>query len=161
MPPEQLPLRDIHLPGADSWFSDLIAWWPPAIGWWLLLAGVIFGIWLIKHWLSPSPVKSARRLLKDMTQHSQLTPEQKLNALAILTRRVAMATDGRQHTAALTGSAWLEYLDRTGKTTAFSSGIGRFLGDAHYQPAGISAAELKQLVDLCETWLNLQSKRKP
>ena len=27
----QIPLRDIHLPGA-------VAWWPPAPGWWVLLA---------------------------------------------------------------------------------------------------------------------------
>ncbi|MBV1912177.1 MAG: DUF4381 domain-containing protein, partial [Cycloclasticus sp.] len=38
---EELPLRDIHLP-------DAITWWPPAIGWWLLLAVIIvaaFGCW--------------------------------------------------------------------------------------------------------------------
>ena len=33
----QLPLRDIHLPGA-------IGWWPPALGWWLLAALVLAGI---------------------------------------------------------------------------------------------------------------------
>lgn len=160
MPTEQLALRDIHLPGADSWFPGLIAWWPPAIGWWLLLALLIFTGWLVKRLLNPSPAKSARRLLHGIRKQSQATPEQKLNDLAVLIRRVAMTTGGRERTAALTGPAWLEYLDRTGKTTAFSSGIGRFLGNAHYQPAGINETELNQLIELCETWLKAQTKRK-
>lgn len=160
MPPEQLPLKDIHLPGADSWFPGLIAWWPPAIGWWLLLALLIFSGWLAKRLLRPNSARSARRLLQNIHKHSQATPEEKLNELAVLIRRVAMTTGGRERTAGLIGPAWLEYLDRTGKTTAFSSGIGRFLGNAHYQPTGISETELNQLIDLCETWLKAQTKRK-
>ncbi|WP_152413228.1 DUF4381 family protein, partial [Xanthomonas graminis] len=44
MTPQQLPLRDVHLPPAP-------AWWPPAPGWLLLGAavllalGIAFGLW--------------------------------------------------------------------------------------------------------------------
>ena len=40
MDPDQLPLRDLHLP-------DPVGWWPPAPGWWLLLATLaMLLIWL-------------------------------------------------------------------------------------------------------------------
>jgi len=34
----ELPLKDIHLP-------DAITWWPLAIGWWLLIVMVIAAIY--------------------------------------------------------------------------------------------------------------------
>ena len=43
MDPEQLPLRDLHLP-------DAIGWWPLATGWWILL-GLAFAMLLVWTWL--------------------------------------------------------------------------------------------------------------
>ena len=44
MNPEELALRDIHLPAP-------VGWWPPAPGWWLL-AGLMLAviIWLFWRW---------------------------------------------------------------------------------------------------------------
>ena len=43
MDPEQIPLRDLHLP-------DAISWWPLAPGWWIVL-----GLALIANFLKWSP----------------------------------------------------------------------------------------------------------
>ena len=41
MGPDQLPLRDLHLP-------EPINWWPLAPGWWLVIALVLFALgWLL------------------------------------------------------------------------------------------------------------------
>jgi hypothetical protein len=37
MDPSQIPLRDIHLPGA-------VGWWPPAFGWWVVMAFMLAGL---------------------------------------------------------------------------------------------------------------------
>ena len=37
MDPEQIPLRDLHLPEA-------IGWWPLAPGWWILIAIALVGL---------------------------------------------------------------------------------------------------------------------
>lgn len=42
-PPDDLPLRDIHLPPAPPW-------WPPAPGWWVLFFSVCVAI-LLAYWL--------------------------------------------------------------------------------------------------------------
>ncbi|MGH8222486.1 MAG: DUF4381 family protein, partial [Woeseiaceae bacterium] len=40
MDPQQIPLRDLHLPEA-------VGWWPPAPGWWLLIALAVAALlWL-------------------------------------------------------------------------------------------------------------------
>lgn len=63
MPPPELPLRDIHLPEA-------VSWWPPAIGWWLLallMAGVVFyALWFYKRQMKPKRiVRTAKNLLME------------------------------------------------------------------------------------------------
>ena len=37
MDPEQIPLRDLHLP-------EPVGWWPLAWGWWILIALALAGI---------------------------------------------------------------------------------------------------------------------
>ena len=42
MNPEEIPLRDLHLP-------EMTGWWPLALGWWFLIAlagcGLLYLLW--------------------------------------------------------------------------------------------------------------------
>lgn len=157
MGPAQLPLRDIHLPEA-------ISWWPPALGWWLLAVLLPVGIYLIyrlvKRIIRKTAVKTAKKLLLHIKQDKQLDNKQKLNELSMLIRRVAISTSARDECAGLTGQAWLEYLDRSVKGTPFTQGVGRQLTDAPYRQNMPTAHEIGELAALCETWLKAQTKRK-
>jgi cbb3-type cytochrome oxidase subunit 3 len=157
MEPEKLPLRDIHLPEA-------ISWWPPALGWWLLaifiplLLGLLY--WLYKRFTRKTAIKAAKKMLVQIKQDPQLDNSQKLKDLSALLRRTAISTTARNECAGLTGQQWLEYLDRSVKDSPFTDGIGRLLAHAPYQQYAPTEQEITQLTSLCEDWLNAQSKRK-
>ena len=55
MDPEQIPLRDLHLPEA-------ISWWPLAPGWWFVIGIAVIGLgFLIRAWLRTRARGAARR----------------------------------------------------------------------------------------------------
>lgn len=155
MQPNQLPLKDIHLPEA-------IGWWPPAIGWWLLtllgLLSIVFLYWLYKRLMRQTALKTAKKILLRIKQDSKQTNLQKLCELSVLLRRVAISVSARTAVAGLTGRAWLAYLDRSVKDSPFSEGIGRYLADAPYQKTQPADTEISQLIALCEEWLKSQTK---
>jgi hypothetical protein len=153
----QLPLRDIHLPEA-------IGWWPPAPGWWLLAVSIplliAFGYWLYKKTTRKTAVKTAKKLLLQITQDKVCENYEKLKDISALIRRVAISTTIRTDCAGLTGQQWLEFLDRSMKETPFTEGVGRLLVNAPYQNKSPTDQEISQLTDLCEDWLNAQNKSK-
>jgi hypothetical protein len=157
MEPEKLPLRDIHLPEA-------ISWWPPALGWWLLaifiplLLGLLY--WLYKRFTRKTAIKAAKKMLLQIKQDPQLDNSQKVKNLSALIRRTAISTTSRNECAGLAGQQWLEYLDRSVKGSPFTDGIGRLLANAPYQKTALSESEITALTSLCEDWLNAQNKRK-
>ena len=162
MEPTQLPLRDIHPPPE-------ISWWPPALGWWLLAALIpaiiLFSLWLYKRLTRKTALKTGRKLLQEIKQDSRRDNNKKIKDISALIRRVAVTLDGRKACAGLTGNSWLEYLDRTLdaknlRSAPFVEGIGRLLSDLPYRKEQPGDAELNQLTDLCESWLNAQRKRK-
>ena len=150
---EELPLRDIHLP-------DAITWWPPAIGWWLLLAVIVvalFACWLLyKKITSKTAVKSATALLLSIKQAENKDPLETLKQLSACVRRVSISVNPRSEVASLTGEKWLKYLDQSVEGTPFSSGVGRYLSDALYRKNAPEELELGALVELCEHWLKGQ-----
>jgi cbb3-type cytochrome oxidase subunit 3 len=153
----QLPLRDIHLPEA-------IGWWPPALGWWLLAVmvplSIAFGYWLYKRITRKTAIKAAKILLLQIRQDKVHDNCQKLQDISALIRRTAISASGRNECAGLTGQQWLEYLDSPFKKKPFTEEFGRLLIDAPYQKAAPTKEEIVQLINLCENWLNAQSKRK-
>ena len=132
MDPEQIPLRDLHLPEA-------IGWWPLAPGWWILiglaLAGIVYLLrraWL--HWRANRPRRIALRELKKV----QLEFQRGVDAgslsrkLSQLLRRAMLAYAPRDEVAGLTGQDWLEWLDRGLEGQPFTSGAGRLIGTLPY-----------------------------
>lgn len=150
---EELPLRDIHLP-------DAITWWPPAIGWWLLLAVIIvaaFGCWLLyKKLTKKTAVKTATALLMSIKQAENTDELETLKQLSACVRRVSISVNSRSEVASLTGKEWLNYLDQSVEGTPFSTGVGQYFSDALYRKKAPGELEVGALIELCEHWLKGQ-----
>jgi hypothetical protein len=155
-----LPLRDIHLP-------DAISWWPPAPGWWILLGMLVVSavtVYLLRtFYLSRRVKRSALDELQSIRRQYEQTRNQKQLAeqLSILMRRASISFHPRSEAASLTGKNWLDYLDSTSKQPGFNQEAGQLLISAPYLPAdhttsNETAANAEVLVRLCENWLRAQ-----
>lgn len=143
-------LRDIHLPADPSW-------WPPAPGWWLIgvLLVVLLAILLRylgrrvrqQRWMRNVRNELARiaAVHAGQSNHAQLAGD-----LSALLRRASLLIEPRA--AALSGEAWLAFLDERVGGDAFSNGVGRVLLDAPFQRAPDIDAEA--LVALSARWLD-------
>lgn len=133
MGPDQLPLRDLHLP-------EPIGWWPLAPGWWLVIALVLVALgWLIlrawRKYQFHAPRRYAIRELaaveSDYLEHrNPVTLGQQLSELL---RRAMMAYAPRHEVAGLTGEAWLEWLDKDLPVPYFHTEGGKSLLQLPYR----------------------------
>ena len=148
MDPEQIPLRDLHLPEA-------IGWWPLAPGWWVLVALALAGLgYLVRLYLRRRSRAAARRhalarlneLTADFEQHRDAIAFS--SAVSRLLRRTMLAYAPRQEVAGLTGDAWLAWLDRDLDQPRFQSDAGRKLLELPYRAPDddVSAMELVDVV---------------
>lgn len=133
MDPQQIPLRDLHLPEA-------ISWWPLAPGWWVLIAVALLGLgFLLRQWLRARARGAARRyalqqlnvIADDFDEHRN--PVSFGASLSELLRRTMLAYAPRANVAGLTGEDWLHWLDRDLAQPVFANGPGRQLLDLPYR----------------------------
>lgn len=148
MDPQQLPLRDIHLPEA-------IAWWPLAPGWWLLIALLLVGcVLLLRGYLRSRARSTARRLALRRLDELMAEYESHRDAVAFmaavsaLLRRTMLAYAPRHEIAGLTGDEWLAWLDRDLDKPRFRTETGRKLLEMPYRRPddGVAAIELIDVV---------------
>jgi len=143
MQPEQLPLRDIHLPDPISFF------WPLAPGWWLLLAFllvlILVSIWILRLRKRNAPKRVALRNLKKLEKLDN--PKKQLQEISTLLRRFYITKYPRNEVASLTGEAWLEFLDNQLGKQLFTAGEGRCLIEAPYRAN--TDIDVKALLELC------------
>jgi hypothetical protein len=145
-------------PGSLENLHDLVMpppvpWWPPAPGWLLIGTALVIVLawWLIRvirHWQSNSYRREALALLEKFDGAGAELP--------ILIKRVALSAYPRERVASLTGEEWLAFLDRTGRTEAFTAGPGRWLARLAYEPrliASLSPAELNELRAAARDWI--------
>jgi hypothetical protein len=146
-------LRDIHLPSP-------VSFWPPAPGWWILAALVLVlivaGFWLWRRYQRRAYRRSALKQLQQLQLALQQGQAEAtiLADLSVLLRRTAISRYGRQQVASLHGKDWLTFLDRTGRTTQFTSQGQALLAAPYQRHASQSAAPLLQLA---QHWFKVQS----
>ena len=141
MEPTALPLRDIHLP-------EPIGWWPLAPGWWSLLVmlALLIGIlvYVIKRRRRITPIKLALAELAELEADGNMTAVQKVQALSILMKRVALSVRSREEVAGLSGQDWLNLLDQLFDSDQYTQGAGRYLAESPYR-RHVSSAEVAGL----------------
>jgi len=143
--PQELPLRDIHLPAE-------IGFWPIAPGWWLMLGLLLLtGLGLLL-WRRQRQRRHARRLaLRRLARLEGGHGRELAAALSRLLRQSALCYYPRTEVAGLCGREWLAFLDRPFPDAPFSHGIGRVLAEAPYRRG--SAYDAEALRALCRDWL--------
>jgi hypothetical protein len=137
-------LRDVQPP-------DGVPWWPPAPGWWAV-SGLAIGAAVLllllrrkRHRLR----RAARRELAALVVNHRRSSDGAvlLAGCSRLVRRIALTRWPRSAVAGLHGEAWLTFLDRTGRTRAFTRGAGRALALDAYRPApAVDSAALTRAV---------------
>lgn len=158
MNPEDLLLRDIHLP-------EPVSWWPPAIGWWLLagalIACVIVAVWWWRRRQAQrnAPASIARRQLDRLratwTAHGDAG--RLVTDLSTWLRRAGMSMSSRQQAASLTGADWWMFLDDIAGEPVFGAMDGRLIVEAPY--SGLASPDGERMLVLCERWLGAAARR--
>lgn len=149
-------LRDIHVP-------KFLGFWPPAIGWYLLVLVILFmaaavGFMWRTYKKRMAPRKEALgklTKLKHLYAHDA-DPVAIAIELSMLLRRAALAKYPRLQVANLRDKAWLKFLDKTGHTVEFSSGVGQALITAPYQRQ--SRYPVDELFKVTEAWIKTNVK---
>ncbi|MBF8270609.1 MAG: hypothetical protein HW386_2318 [Gammaproteobacteria bacterium] len=151
--PDQLPLRDIHLP-------EPVSWWPLPIGWWLVLVLLVVSIalcvWGYRRYRGhkSSAVYLAKVELRQL--HELYLQQRDVGLLArdisMLLRRLSISIYPRTATASLTGEDWLRHLDQPLPDQPFTSGAGRILIEAPYRRE-VRIEDIEPLIRLCEKWI--------
>jgi hypothetical protein len=151
-PQQVLQLRDIHLPGEP-------AFWPPAPGWWYVAAVIIALIaWMTVIALRRYRIHRQRQRVFAVLAglEHELANGRAPDALArmsVLLRRLALTRFPRERVAALTGTAWLRFLDESGGNGRFAEGPGRVLSTGPYQRALPADLDASGLVALVREWV--------
>lgn len=158
MNPNELPLRDIHLPPE-------ISWWPLAWGWWLVLLLVLCGLVALVWWWLKRPVTnqrvnisaqaSALQELERIEQQYSNDPMGLVRELSVLLRRMAISLYGRRSVAGLTGVTWLQFLDKQSDSPVFSQRFQQALTELPYRAQG--SVDVSALVQEVRQWLSSQS----
>ncbi|MEE8108343.1 MAG: DUF4381 domain-containing protein [Gammaproteobacteria bacterium] len=142
MNPEEIPLRDLRLP-------EMTGWWPLAPGWWVLIGlagcGLLYLLWrAFRIFQSNAPRRKALSQLRYLkAEYSWSGDVISLGIqLSELLRRAMLAYAPRDEVAGLTGTSWLEWLDRGLSDRAFTEGPGRNIESLPYQKPDVDGGDI-------------------
>jgi Domain of unknown function (DUF4381) len=145
-----LPLADIHLPDAPSY-------WPLAPGWWILLGLILLVAVLIfigyKRRQRNNYRRQALAELEKINLESTNNIAESLQAISLLLKRTAMTAQPKNFNPSIKGEAWLNWLDDQCPTltSKFNSELGQALIVGQYQKS--PDVKLDDLIKLSETWI--------
>ena len=152
-------LKDIHTPEPIGLWPGDAGFWPPAPGWWLLALFTIVALVLLIRWLYRFNVRRRyRRQALAQLQHLHILKNdaalylQAVNIVIKGAAQRAQSAASAPSVAALSGKAWLEYLDQSSHTSHFTQGEGQVLGDTLYA-AKPPSADLVIVEQLAQRWI--------
>ncbi len=142
MNPDEIPLRDLHLPA-------LTGWWPLAPGWWVLIGLALCGLAYLA-WRSFQKFQRNAPRRRALSQLRYLRAEYAWRGDAVslgirlseLLRRAMLAYAPRGEVAGLTGASWLKWLDRGMGYRAFTNGPGRHIESLPYRKADVDTDDI-------------------
>jgi Domain of unknown function (DUF4381) len=149
-------LIDIPLPPETSLWPQ--TWTARIIIAVVLIALVSAAFWFARQWWLNRYRREALAELEriEVALETGTKTQGLVDRLALLVRRAALAAFPREDVVALTGPAWLTFLDRTYRGEEFSQGSGRVLGTAPYQPRSAQGtADLHALIGLVRRWIKV------
>ena len=132
-----------------------VPWWPPAPGWWWVMGAALlfllavsfraFARWQHNRYRREALGRLAilGPALKDPSRRGAALLE-----MAELLKRTALTAWPRDQVASLTGPDWFKFLDRTGRGTRFSDGLGELLESAVHDPRTVAALEPRQIEEM-------------
>ncbi len=146
----EIPLRDIHLPEA-------VSWWPPAPGWWLLIVALVvlvLGFIFLWRWIKHKPLRKLaaiefNNIVANFGQ--QRDSRQLLGQLSTLLRRVLMNYLGRNSSAAVTGDDWIKQLNMLADKNCFNAEQEALLSRGQFQQE--LDFDSHALLNSCERWI--------
>lgn len=150
--PDQLPLRDIHLP-------DPVSWFPPAIGWWLVLLLVLlvfFLLWLLirilkKPVLNKQAVMEIEAVIESYNLHRNTMTF--LQALSAALKRIGMSYFSRNQVAGLSGVRWIHQLNSLVSKNRLTETQVELLAVVPYQKSPIIVDEqIQALIEQVRQW---------
>jgi Domain of unknown function (DUF4381) len=132
-----------------------VSWWPPAPGW-CLVGGLGLILLGLASWAAIARWRRDRYRREALRELARLSPSVRdLPAIAELVKRVALAAYPREQVAAITGTRWLDFLDRTGGGSRFVQGAGHYLESATFRrtPPALESDDLAALVIDVRHWI--------
>ncbi len=156
--PKVQGIKEIVLP-------ETVSYVPQTVGWWILLGivGLVLAWWIYRRYLKWHGNRYRRQALMELAMIEEQLSQgsgriSALAAISVLIKRTAIEAFGRSNVAEMSGHLWLEFLDRTGSTDAFSSGSGRFLSEFAYAKQETINEMSKETIDkvlvLVKDWIN-------
>ena len=126
-----------------------IPWWPPAAGWYvvLLVAAVLLLRTAWKTWQSWRQNAWRREALQELQAAGSVTD------VAAVLRRCGLVLESRTKIAGLTGSAWVDWIERQ-TDAAVPDSIRRLLLHDVYGPGQSSASPLPALKQFAAAWIH-------
>lgn len=144
-------LQELPLP-------DPVPYTPQTVGWWIVLAVVLillsYVVWRWQRYCRSNRYRvEALRELADIERTLRHDPAA-ARRLPVLIKRVVLASAPRSTVAALSGEAWLQWLDDTLPRAGFLSAPGQLLPALAYGSLqGIDPQQLTALVALLRRWI--------
>ncbi len=140
-------LRDIHEPALPGLWPVPVGWWGVAI---LLLAILVFGMWLLFHELNRrrpyARIRETAKQLNHRRNTGSISALEYATSINLLFKDLVVIIEGQEEATQLYGSRWLDFLAERFNNRAFVEGAGRCLGSKRYIEEKFSDAGLQELV---------------